>query len=348
MATSNLVSNDNSNEQPIATDYPTAPTILPTTTSNTLPSSASLQLDIRENVSIDNHLCTTLSFSNDIYYYFQYQQPQLQQQQQQQKKQEFQEQLLLLNKVKQPLWKLTNQDWHGITIQHLQQTAVVLSTTPPQFRFSSNNQMYHWQLTAAVTFYTLTCYQTDTKSVISELHQDQFKIYHHTTNNNPFRIIIDDPLTTLIISTGLLVRQHINTLLKSLGGNIQMIIHWNTTSFNDDVDDDDDDDDDEYGDDIASLSSTYPKHHYPGHQSLVDSNNTRWSSSAQSFKSIELAPGVWHCWWGYTCWWSWFPCCMPGGLCDRACIRIKGHNRKTSTTTTTRTLSKQGWQQQHY
>jgi hypothetical protein len=339
MSSSNIVSNDNkrpSNEPP--SNYPTAPTILPTTA---LPSSASLQLDIRENVLIDNHLCTTLSFSNEIYYYFQYQQPQLQQQQSEQQKEGFKEQLLLLNKVRQPLWKLTNQDWHGITIQHLQQPAVVLSTTPPQFRFTCSQQMYHWQLTATKTSYTLTCYQTDTKSVISELQQDQFEIYHHTTNNNPFRIIIDDPLTTLIISTGLLVQQHINTLLKSLGGNLQMIINWNTTSF---------DDDDEDGDDITSLSSTYPKHHYPGHQSLVDSNHTdnRWSSSAQSFKSIELDPGVWHCWWGYNCWWSWFPCCMPGGLCDRACIRIKGHKRKTSTTTTTRTLSKQGWQQQHY
>ncbi|KAI9366641.1 hypothetical protein BD770DRAFT_433103 [Pilaira anomala] len=141
--------------------------------------------------------------------------------------------------------------------------------------------------------------------------------------------IDDDPFTTLVLLSGLLVNNHIKTLLKSLGNSddaLQLII---------DTPKKQQDQEEEY-DDIASLSSTYPRN-YPGHQSLVDDRGSRWSS-AESFKSIELDPGLWHCWWGYKFWWSWLPCCMPGGCCDRGCIRLKRHKSK----------SKQGWQQQHY
>lgn len=85
----------------------------------------------------------------------------------------------------------------------------------------------------------------------------------------------------------------------------------------------------EEDDDVTSLSRYYPGHHH-----LVQS---RWSS--HSNKSIELDPGFWHCYWGYGCWWSWFPCCMPGGILDRAMIKLKGGYPPTS---------RQGYKQEYY
>ncbi|KAI8341458.1 hypothetical protein BC941DRAFT_510663 [Chlamydoabsidia padenii] len=108
-----------------------------------------------------------------------------------------------------------------------------------------------------------------------------------------------------------------------------------------DFDDDFDDDDD-----TSSLDRNGDNDHSFG----VTNNRTRWSSSA-SMKSLELDPGLWRCWWGYGCWWSLFPCCMPGGWCDRAWIKARGgarrkhhHHHHHHRSRVTRRM--QGWQQQ--
>ncbi|CAO3579179.1 unnamed protein product [Absidia cylindrospora] len=119
------------------------------------------------------------------------------------------------------------------------------------------------------------------------------------------------------------------------------------------------------------VHHTNPSHYYSGHDPMDDddmdreivmdhhSNNSnnngggggqlRWSSTG-SMKSLELDPGFWRCCFGYGCWWSWFPCCMPGGWCDRAWIKVRGvrrqqhHNHHHHRSRVTRRM--QGWQQQ--
>lgn len=374
----------------VADNYPSAPT-MSSSTSQTI-SSPTLQYEIQQQQEGEgNGLFTTTisSKNNQIIYY--YQDTPLQQQHDDTIP-------LFYNCHKKPIWKLASRDWHGMTLFY-QHFIIILSTTPPQFRFTFKERFYHWQVVKGdetITPYKLQCYETETKKLIAQLdgyillldipivkkegegaaNEEMVK-----TDTNPFRKSSninlenneDDPFTTFVILSGLLVNNHIKSLLKSLGGGpeaLHIIIdppaamsgqHQHSKSadvfnhmynnenhaFNGGGGEDDDD--------IASLSSTYPRH-YSGHQSLVDGGagagggggigGNRWSSSAQSFKSIELDPGVWHCWWGYKFWWSWFPCCMPGGCCDRACIRLKGHKPKVRTNT--RTLSKQGWKQQHY
>ncbi|KAI7892862.1 uncharacterized protein EV154DRAFT_503800 [Mucor mucedo] len=262
--------------------------------------------------------------------------------------------VIFYNGHQKAVWQLTNRDWHGMTLIYQHGfMMVVLSTTPPQFRFSFHKQFYHWQ----VIHDRLQCFETESKRLIGELDGQTFVLDMTTTN--PFRksaILEDDPFTTLVLLSGLLVHQHVKNLRKSLRSSSKGMdplgfimdpppatINKEPTVFNNTMYNNEEEEEEE--EDIASLSSTYVKN-YPGHQSLVDERGTRWSS-ADSFKSIELDPGVWHCWWGYSFWWSWFPCCMPGGCCDRACIRLKGQ-KPAKARRTTRTLSKQGWQQQHY
>ncbi|SAL96313.1 hypothetical protein [Absidia glauca] len=105
------------------------------------------------------------------------------------------------------------------------------------------------------------------------------------------------------------------------------------------------DEGDDFDDGASSLDRNEADHFPYG-----SNNRTRWSSSA-SLKSLELDPGLWRCWWGYGCWWSWFPCCMPGGWCDRAWIKVRGgahrkqhHHHHHHRSRVTRRM--QGWQQQ--
>ncbi|OBZ81666.1 hypothetical protein A0J61_10285 [Choanephora cucurbitarum] len=147
-----------------------------------------------------------------------------------------------------------------------------------------------------------SCYHSESKALLAQLKDQSILFY----NNNPFR---PHQFTESLIALIILSSQ---TLLNACRHNEK----------------------EEH--DVASLSSVY---HYPGHHSLVNPSTIRWSTP-QSFKSIELDPGIWRCWWGYGFWWSWFPCCMPGGCCDRACIHIRGGHQTT--------LSRQGWQQQNY
>lgn len=318
-------SNDIAEPSPILiiNNYPSAPTMTSSNTHINI-SSSTLEYNIKGS---DNIEIMEIELNNAIAYY--YQEPPLNLLQPDLNEEE--NVLLLLNQAKEPIWKLTNRDWHGMTLiyQHL---IIVLSTTPPQFRFTFNKQFYHWQVVKeTINHYTLKCYVTDTKQLIAQF--DRNKLLLNSIYTNPFKQSeSDDPFTTLVLLSGLLVNNHIKTLLKSLGNSddaLQLIIDTPKKLQQEQ------EQEEEY-DDIASLSSTYPRN-YPGHQSLVDDRGSRWSS-AESFKSIELDPGLWHCWWGYKFWWSWLPCCMPGGCCDRGCIRLKRHKSK----------SKQGWQQQHY
>ncbi|KAI9485695.1 MAG: hypothetical protein EXX96DRAFT_546087 [Benjaminiella poitrasii] len=352
---------------PITNNYPPALPISPSITddANLLP--LSLEFTIRENIPADNFNHTAqISYTvlqskssssqnnnEDIVYY--YQGPPsyaaLNRQEESNDQDSHINLCLLYDQQKQPLWKLVRRDRHNMSLLY-QQQSYSLSITPPQFRFTFLNQAYHWQLQLTTG---LKCYQTNTNTLIADFQNDRLSLVQYTTSNNPFRqqqnfngSRRDDPFTTLIILTGLLVNQHIKVILKSLGDGPD-VVDPSKRSDNMIVYEPHGD---EYmtSGDIASIISVTNRN-YPGHQSLVDDfqeQSSRWSSSAPSFKSIELDSGVCHCWWGYTCWWSWFPFCMPGGYCDRICFRRRKNNRPTKVTRSTRTLSKQGWQQQHY
>lgn len=260
-----------------------------------------------------------------------------------------QEFTLLYDKDKNPLWTLVNKDWHGMSLKsNTSNTTILLSNMSPRFKFTLNQQEYYWQLLpSTISLYSLACYSSNspTQSIA------EFK-------NNQLSILNQHQQSFLCLSA-ILVNYHVKYLLKSLGNKpevIQMMLHDNISNpytIKHQMSTDSPStrqqhqlEAEEEEDEIASLSSIVVRN-YPGHHNLVNnSNDNRWSSSAQSFKSIELDPGFWHCYWGYKFWWSWFPCCMPGGCIDRACIRIRGGHRPKNKPS--RTLSKQGYQQQHY
>ncbi|KAI8069771.1 uncharacterized protein B0P05DRAFT_189292 [Gilbertella persicaria] len=263
-----------------ANSYPTAPTIVASTNA-----SPCLQLILEK--SETEPLVALVNNKKVLYYY-------------QEPLSDNESPAVLYDTSKSPLWRISDRDWHRLSLVSGDQ-CIVISLTPPLFRFMIDNHIYHWQTIQTEAGYSLKCYHTESKALLAELDDTTLSLYHH----NPFRTQLDH---TGVILSGLLVHHYMSNLLASDPSGL---------------------------DESDTLSFTQ---HYPGHQSLV--GDTRWS--AQSFKSIELDPGIWRCWWGYKFWWSWLPCCMPGGCCDRVCIRMKGKKARK------RTLSKQGWQQQHY
>lgn len=267
-------------------------------------------------VEIEDRICNiTLSKNNNNLYYY------------------CQNNTTLYDSLKSPLWRLVRKDWHGMTLsyRHIQS---ILSTE--EYNFTFNSQLYQWKLTQAKedSYYTLNCYSN--QQLVAQLNEIKFKIEIPNETTNPFKVN-DNPLVTFIILSGLIINDHVKNLLKSLGNDpeaIKTILYFNKSHNNQAEYNENDEDED-----VGSLSYNYHQHHYPGHRSLVE-NEDRWSS-AHSFKSIELNPGVWH-WW-HKVWWSCFPCCMPGGCCDRVCIKLKGHNSRSNS----RPLSRKGWQQQY-
>ncbi|KAG1443110.1 hypothetical protein G6F56_010793 [Rhizopus delemar] len=210
------------------------------------------------------------------------------------------------------LWTLVKRDWHGMTLSssyhHQAQQQVILSTEEFQFEWAAG-ELYQWKLIPSGEEYTLNCYHN--QRLVAQLDHAKFKC--EIAQSNPFKPKND--LITCIIFSGLIVHDHVKSLLKSLGNSpeaLKTLLYFNQSQPSEE----------EEPGDAESLSSSYLRHHYPR------------DSLAQSFKSIELNPGLWH-WW-QKIWWSCFPCCMPGGCCDRACVRLKRNNS-----------SRKGWQQ-HY
>ncbi|KAI8992517.1 hypothetical protein BDB01DRAFT_778705 [Pilobolus umbonatus] len=325
--------------------YPTAPVLL--VSPNTI-STPALHLQMRSNISIEsgnNPIYTVLSYNNaDILYYNQLTLSLLNPSttEETDERQSKVDLFFLLDALKNPVGELSHKDWHGIQFNLLKgNMGTSLSTSPPHFSFTWNKtSLYQWQVvTLSANDYMLQLYNKETKKLVSEFRETEITIESTMDgyNTNPFRMSqkepLDDPFTTLIISTGLLIQSHVKMLLKSLGGGpdaLQMLIDPSNTPIKYPTDTKYEDDD------ILGIHS----YQYRGKHGLVES--TRWSTP--SFTSIKLDTSIWNCWWGYDFWWTWLPCCMPGGYCDRLCIKLNGQ----STITSKRTLSKQGWTQQNY
>jgi hypothetical protein len=351
-------------------NYSTAPTMLTDTpTINQITNTISLNIKDNEKLELqdESKACSLLVTSTGTVEFYYIKSPHVHFLNGEHQQETSPAKLLLLYNSSKGLWQLNSRDWHGMTLS-LNTTQIVLSTSPPQFSFTWNKQICHWQVISAHHQYSLQCYQTDTKKLIAEIPKESDKMIiigniQDANTTNPYRQSTqlnepnsinqwtDDPFTTLVILTGLLIRDHVKLLLKSMGDGpdaLHMMVDPSFRPKHHSAPQAMSDGDEEEEDDAASFASYNPSRHYPGHQSLVDDRGAgRWSSTP-SFKSIELDPGIWHCWWGYKFWWSWFPWCMPGGCCDRACIKLKGGAIRPKLSATSRHLSKQGLQQQHY
>lgn len=181
----------------------------------------------------------------------------------------------------------------------------------------------------------LTDHQPKTSSESSRNTHNPFK---HTNNNNsnnnnrqsatPVSHFATHPFTSLLILGGLLINDHVSSLLQSLGGGsdaLRVILdpEFSRGGINEST-----------GSSITrpmeSISDPYVsrgRHHPNIRQHLDDASSIAYTdgpdengyrnSSRYSVKSIELNPGCFRCYWGYGFWWTWCPLCVPGGWCER-------------------------------
>ncbi|KAI8074048.1 hypothetical protein BC940DRAFT_289873 [Gongronella butleri] len=206
----------------------------------------------------------------------------------------------------------------------------------------------------------LYCCTMDHQPIALLTHRASRLLFFTNTDNNPFRQQTTDPVQwhAFLTLSSLLLYDLITSQLHSLGGDPQAL-HWMidkqrqatydavypspppplpttrmsitpmplTTASSSPTS-------------PPPISSPFyqqqiaPQHHHFNHDSLAKldhhdlddqddlSIHHRWSTN--SMKSLELDPGCMQCWWGSHCWWSVFPCCMPGGWCDRLWIKWRG------------------------
>ncbi|KAF7723336.1 hypothetical protein EC973_002084 [Apophysomyces ossiformis] len=233
------------------------------------------------------------------------------------------------------MWRLINKDWQDMIFQAADDNnqTISLTTSAAEFSFQWTDQtVYHWrpvpaQQQQSTTDYDLRCYASN-GHLVAEFMTDRTRFVLWPTmpnQTNPFRSqqqAIEDPFTTFLLLSGFLIIEHITFMLRSLGNDteaLRMIMDPTTVRKKTPVDD-------------AASSVDMP--YVEDDLSLV---HQRWSSG--STKSIELDPGFWHCWWGNGCWWTWCPCCMPGGWCDRLWIKLRGQSQSRP--------RRKGWQQQY-
>ncbi|KAI7856294.1 hypothetical protein BDC45DRAFT_64644 [Circinella umbellata] len=287
---------------------------------------------------------------------------------------------------KQALWSLTSKDWHTMDFASPQlEKVITLTTSTSLFSFLwINRKAYQWRLIPITTAaagkgqqkqypYDLRCYQDD--KLIAEFVDSRFiqwsteeKEKPGQQQNQKFNFMHDIQFTSFLLLSGLLIHEHLSSILRSLGGGpeaVQLVTDptFAATAMMDDRDND-------YDDDYGSLGSFYTGGNVDGErefadQGLVDGQTAPragWYSShsgvgghhAGSIKSIELDPGCMRCFWGYGFWWTWCPCCMPGGWFDRLWINCRLRRRKilaNSSSNISMSRSRQrrqrGWQQHH-
>lgn len=226
------------------------------------------------------------------------------------------------------LWSLTSRDWQTLYFSSAPSphTIVAVHTSPSVFTFTwLDHQHYHWRLVPNQDDgHDLRCYHDDKRTVIAEITHSGFRFATWSTGDEK------DTRTTFLLLTGLLIHDFF--------ANAEPM---------------------EPEDDAASIaSSLYYREPslYCADQGLVDlskANGIRRGAGlerGQSIKSIELDPGIWHCFFGQGCWWTWCACCMPGGWCDRLWINCRlglRHRRNTPSLSRSRQRRQRGWQQHH-
>ena len=288
---------------------------------------------------------------------------------------------------KQALWSLTSKDWHTMDFASPQlEKVITLTTSTSLFSFLwINRKAYQWRLIPATIGkgqqkqypYDLRCYHDD--KLIAEFVDSRFIQWtteekekagqqQQEQQKQKFNIMHDIQFTSFLLLSGLLIHEHLSSILRSLGDGpeaVQLVTDptFAATAMMDDHDND-------YDDDYGSLGSFYTGGNVDGErefadQGLVDGQTAPragWYSShsgvgghhAGSIKSIELDPGCMRCFWGYGFWWTWCPCCMPGGWFDRLWIncrlrrrKIMANNNNNTSMSRSRQRRQRGWQQHH-
>ncbi|ORX62689.1 hypothetical protein DM01DRAFT_1330816 [Hesseltinella vesiculosa] len=275
-----------------------------------------------------------------------------------------------------PLWSLWQQAWESITFvcRQLAPRAQTTTITTTTFTFAWEDEPtdehrevirkeYQWHMIAQPDA-SLDLYCTHQNRPIALLTKQASRLLFYSTDNNPFRQTDALQWEAFLTLSGLLLYDLITSQWRSLGGNPEAL-HWMIQRQHQAAD-------------LthippAALSPTSPPpvmqssflyhqqsppSHHPDMTPKLDdddddmSYHQRWSTT--SMKSLELDPGCMQCWWGSHCWWSVFPCCMPGGWCDRLWIKWRGqlkhrhhHPRHPDHRHRSRiTRRMQGWQQQ--
>jgi hypothetical protein len=167
--------------------------------------------------------------------------------------------------------------------------------------------------------------QSRTSSESTPNTYNPFKNANHTNNTSAVSHFATLPFTSLLILSGLLINDHVSSLLQSLGGGsdaLRLIMdpEFSRDGINEST----------ITRPMESIADPYisrGRHHPNIRQHLDDASSISYtdgpdengyhSSSRYSVKSIELNPGCCRCYWGYGFWWTWCPLCVPGGWCER-------------------------------
>ncbi|ORY93882.1 hypothetical protein BCR43DRAFT_495498 [Syncephalastrum racemosum] len=234
----------------------------------------------------------------------------------------------LYDMQRRALWSLTSRDWQTLYFSSSPSphTIVAVHTSPSVFTFTwLDHQHYHWRLVPNQDEgHDLRCYHDDKRTVVAEITQNGSRFATWSTTDD------NDTRTTFLVLTGLLIHDYFVNADQM-----------------------------EPEDDAASIaSSLYYREPslYCADQGLVDLSNANGVrrgaglERGQSVKSIELDPGIWHCFFGQGCWWTWCACCMPGGWCDRLWINCRlglRHRHNNPVLSRSRQRRQRGWQQHH-
>ncbi|RCH83422.1 hypothetical protein CU097_003419 [Rhizopus azygosporus] len=207
---------------------------------------------------------------------------------------------------KTALWRLIDKDWHKMILKNSGNNIEITLSTE-EFNFTYDKQLYQWRLIPTENddgHYILNCYSST--HLIAQLNRSVFYIESCSTTN-PFKLF--NPFFTFILFSALIINETIvKNLLRSIGNDsaaLKSILDFKRPYSHISHNNDNDDDNDAYSY-ISTINTTH---------------------------SIEISPSIWN--WCHRLWWSCFPCCMPGGCCDRVRLKLNPFSRK-------------GWQQQHY
>ncbi|KAJ8659487.1 hypothetical protein O0I10_004852 [Lichtheimia ornata] len=250
---------------------------------------------------------------------------------------------------KQALWSLTGKQWNALEFTSPKDQHVVKLLKEKLAFVWINNVSYQWRFMPATdpntntTTYDLRCYEG--RQVIAEFISNRYIQWSHAAQQpqqqaaNPFRQN-ESLFSSFLLLSGLLILDLAGCPPRSTP-DPEALLLWMAP---DSIEQDDEDD-------TASMASSL----YYAEQGLVDNDHAptgRWyGGGVESVKSIELDPGLLHCWWGYGFWWTWCPCCMPGGWFDRFRWSLRRrkeiNNHSNSNTSRSRQRRQRGWQQHH-
>lgn len=291
----------------------------------------------------------------------------------------------LFDQRQMPLWSVTSKDWYTMTlVSSAQDLSVTLSTSSPPSVFSfawTNGHSYYWRpVPTDQQGYDLRCYDDDKRTVVAELTQEgsRFVLWSTTAtsppiaaaaaaaatattttdeskrqsnSNNPFRSLSitsrssrdETAFTSFLVLSALLIHDHLSWMLRSLGGGADAIRIVTDTGFGGVGRHEEEEEDG-----LSVVSSSFydegrASSLYHPDQGLVPAG----AITDRSVKSVELDPGMLRCWWGYGFWWTWCPCCMPGGWLDRLVIKCRWGLRRrkhNSSISRARQRRQRGWQ----